>query len=134
MGFSIVRYIFNLTKGNNMPLIVNYTKHQNWSAKSQKFDDPKMRTEADQIGHLLLTIGVSEISDKTINEVIIRKLILDRFYGSQDHTIKEYKEIFNKHIMTATSDAVISVNGLSLLSKNTLHKSAIWEWFLKAFP
>ena len=98
MGLSVIRFIFNLTKGNNMPLIVNYTKHQNWSAKSQKFDDPKMRTEADQIGHLLMTIGVSEISDKTINEVIIRKLILDRFYGSQDHTIKEYKEIFNKHI------------------------------------
>ena len=81
-----------------MPLEVHYKNHKAWDASTEKFADPQIRTEADQLGHLLMIIGISEISDKTINEVIIRKLILDRFYGSQDHTIKEYKEIFNKHI------------------------------------
>jgi hypothetical protein len=32
-----------------------------------------------------MTIGVSEITEKTIEEIVVRKLILDRFYtGSKE--------------------------------------------------
>ena len=81
-----------------MPLIVNYTKNKNWDAATQKFADPEMKTEADQIGHLLMTIGISEISKKTINDVIIRNLILDRLYKEDSKTTKEYREIFGRHM------------------------------------
>ena len=88
-----------------MPLIVNYTKDKNWNASTNKFADPEMKTEADQIGHLLMTIGMSELTEKTLHEVIIRKLILDRLYDAtyykaneKEPTINEYKEIFGRHI------------------------------------
>ena len=81
-----------------MPLIVNYTKNKNWDAATQKFADPKVKSEADQIGHLLMAIGVSEISKKTFNEVIIRKLILDRLYKEDSKTTEEYREIFGRHM------------------------------------
>jgi len=72
-----------------MPLIVNYTKHKSWNASTEKFSSPKVKEQADQLGHLLMTLGISEISDKTINEVIIRKLILDRLYGGPTHTLND---------------------------------------------
>ena len=88
-----------------MPLIVNYPKDKNWNASTNKFADPEMKTEADQIGHLLMTIGMSELTEKTLHEVIIRKLILDRLYDAtyykaneKEPTINEYKEIFGRHI------------------------------------
>tara|TARA_R100001244_G_C5062920_1_gene109317 strand:+ start:83 stop:454 length:372 start_codon:yes stop_codon:yes gene_type:complete len=88
-----------------MPLIVNYTKLQNWSAKSQKFEDPKDRQSADDVGHLLMTIGISELTEKTLNEVIIRKLILDRLldmpYFKEDGkkpTADEYRTMFRKEL------------------------------------
>ena len=82
-----------------MPLVVNYMKDKSWSPVAKKYVDPKMHTEADQIGHMLMTIGVPEISTQTINEVIIRKLILDRFYESNNITsIEEYRKIFSRHM------------------------------------
>ena len=49
-----------------------------------------------------MTIGISEISEKTIDEVVIRKLILDKFYPSTgeqyNKTPKEWREIFSKHM------------------------------------
>ncbi len=56
-----------------MPLEVHYVNDKSWDAEAKKFSDPKIRQEADDIGHLLMTIGVSEISEKTINEIVIRK-------------------------------------------------------------
>ena len=81
-----------------MPLIVNYTQHKSWDASTEKFADPQIRTEADQLGHLLMIIGISEISDKTINEIIIRKMILDRLYGDATYTLEHYREKFEKHL------------------------------------
>jgi len=101
MGISVIRYIFNLTKGNNMPLEVHYKEHKNWDANTQKFADPKVKSEADQVGHLLMAIGVSEVSEKTLREIVIRQMILDRLYGTDNNksrTAPAYKEMFEKHL------------------------------------
>ena len=85
-----------------MPLEVHYTKHTSWNADTKTFVDPKIKQEADEIGHFLMTIGVSEISEKTIDEVVIRKLILDKFYPlnaeRENKTPKEWREIFSRHM------------------------------------
>ena len=83
-----------------MPLEVHYTNHKAWNANTKSID-PTIRKEADEIGHFLMTIGVSEISEKTIDEVVIRKLILDQFYPSSaeyNKTPKQWKEVFSKHM------------------------------------
>ena len=41
-----------------MPLEVHYTNHKAWNADTKKFADPKLKQEADDIGHFLMTIGV----------------------------------------------------------------------------
>ena len=70
-----------------MPLIVNYTQHKSWNASTEKFSSPKVKEQADRLGHQLMTLGISEISDKTVDELIIRQLILDKLYGGPTHTL-----------------------------------------------
>ena len=84
-----------------MPLEVHYTNHKAWNANTKSID-PTIRKEADEIGHFLMTIGVSEISEKTINEIVIRKLILDKFYPvgaeRENKTPLELHKIFSNHM------------------------------------
>ena len=81
-----------------MPLEVHYVNDKSWNAETKKFADPKIRQEADDIGHLLMTIGVSEISEKTINEIVIRKIILDRLYGDKRMSAETYKAPLERHM------------------------------------
>ena len=81
-----------------MPLIVNYTQHKSWNASTEKFSSPKVKEQADQFGHLLMTLGISEISDKTIDEIIIRKLILDRLYDASLITAEQLRDTYQPHI------------------------------------
>ena len=88
-----------------MPLIVNYTKHKSWDANKRKFSSPEAHKQADMLGHQLLTLGISEISDKTIDELLIRQLILDKLYGGPMHTLngkactlKELRELYRQNI------------------------------------
>ena len=81
-----------------MPLEVHYVNDKSWDAEAKKFSDPKIRQEADDIGHLLMTIGVSEISEKTINEIVIRKIILDRLYGDKKTSAETYKAPLERHM------------------------------------
>jgi hypothetical protein len=84
-----------------MPLEVHYTNHKAWNANTKSID-PTIRKEADEIGHFLMTIGVSEISEKTVNEIVIRKLILDKFYPvgaeRENKTASDWHKIFSKHM------------------------------------
>jgi len=90
----------NNNNGGNMPLEVHYKHDISWDAKANKFAKPEYQTEADEIGHLLMVIGISEISPKTIKEVITRKMILDRLYNwtKTSKTVEEYTEIFSRHL------------------------------------
>ena len=88
-----------------MPLIVNYTKHKSWDANTEKFSSPKVKEQADQLGHQLMTLGISEISDKTIDELIIRQLILDKLYGGPTHTlngkactVEQLRELYRQNL------------------------------------
>jgi len=81
-----------------MPLEVHYVNDKSWDAEAKKFADPKIRQEADDIGHLLMTIGVSEVSEKTINEIVIRKIILDRLYGDKKTSAETYKAPLERHM------------------------------------
>jgi len=86
-----------------MPLEVHYVNDKSWDAKAKKFSDPKIRQEADDIGHLLMNIGVSEISEKTINEIVIRKIILDRLYAGESFantktSAETYKVPLERHM------------------------------------
>jgi hypothetical protein len=81
-----------------MPLIVNYTQHKSWDANTEKFSSPKVKEQADQLGHQLMTLGISEISDKTIDEVIIRKLILDRLYDQSVIGVQAYRDFYQPHL------------------------------------
>jgi len=88
----------NNNNGGNMPLVVHYVNDKSWNTETQDFADPAIRKEADDIGHLLMNIGVSEVSEKTINEIVIRKLILDRLYGGGVATPKTYKAPLERHM------------------------------------
>ena len=88
-----------------MPLIVNYTKHKSWDANTRKFSSPEAHKQADMLGHQLMTLGISEISDKTIDELLIRQLILDKLYGAPMHTLngkactlKELRQLYQQNI------------------------------------
>jgi hypothetical protein len=81
-----------------MPLEVHYTNHKAWNADMKKFADPKLKQEADDIGHFLMTIGVSEITEKTIEEIVVRKLILDRLYGDKKTSAETYKVPLQRHM------------------------------------
>ena len=82
-----------------MPLEVHYVNDKSWNAETNKFDDPKLHQEADDIGHFLMTIGISEVSEKTICEIVIRKLILERLYDPKNHhSPLELHKIFARHI------------------------------------
>ena len=88
-----------------MPLIVNYTKHKSWDASTEKFSSPKVKEQADRLGHQLMTLGISEITDKTVDELIIRRLILDKIYGGPTHTlngkactVEQLRELYQKNL------------------------------------
>ena len=72
-----------------MPLVINYTKHKEWNANTGKFSSPEMKKQADMLGHQLMTLGISEISDKTVDELIIRQLILDKLHDGPTHTLND---------------------------------------------
>ena len=52
----------NNNNGGNMPLEVHYVNDKSWNPETKNFSDPAIRKEADDIGHLLMMIGVSVIA------------------------------------------------------------------------
>lgn len=88
----------NNNNGGNMPLEVHYVNDKSWNPETKNFSDPAIRKEADDIGHLLMMIGVSEISEKTINEIVIRRMILDRLYGDKKLSAQTYKVPLERHM------------------------------------
>jgi len=97
--------LYCLVKGELMPLIVNYTKHKEWHASTEKFSSPETHKQADMLGHQLMTLGISEISDKTLDECIIRHMILDRLnanpvWSKNDKacTLEQVRELYQQNL------------------------------------
>ena len=82
-------------KGRKMALYVHYSGNTG-------LDSNAARREADQVGHVLMTIGVAEISRKTMSEILFRIRYLDFVYGSSflrnDPSNFEISQLLEKHI------------------------------------
>mgnify|MGYP003638740491 FL=1 len=81
-----------------MPLEVHYTNDKSWNPETEKFDDPKLRNEADDIGHLLMAIGITEVTDLTIPEIVIRTMILDRLYRREERSSEVLTTPLKRHV------------------------------------
>jgi len=81
-----------------MALLVNYEGLKFWGAQFKAEE----RNEADQLGHVLIAVGLSEISKKTISELLFRVRFLDFTWGNPflngDPSDKELIQLFKKYI------------------------------------
>ena len=81
-----------------MALLVNYEGLTFWGAQFKAEE----RNEADQLGHILMAVGLSEISKKTISELLFRVRFLDFTWGKPflngDPSDKELIQLFKKYI------------------------------------
>ena len=107
MGLSVIRFIFNLTKGTTM-LEVHYEnlKHFNKSTNTWKGEFKQKhaadKEQADTLGWLMMTVGVHQITEKTISEIIFRVKFLDFCWGSSyfvsNPTDTDLRQLFKNHI------------------------------------
>ena len=81
-----------------MPLEVHYVNDKSWNPETEKFDDPKLKNEADDIGHTLMAIGITEVTDQTIPEIVIRSMILDRLYNHKERSAEVFTTPLKRHI------------------------------------
>ena len=83
-----------------MALHIHYKglKHYN----EVEFEKAEARQEADQVGHVLMAIGVAEISRKTMPEILFRIRFLDFVYGSSflrnDPSNGELVQLFERNL------------------------------------
>ena len=77
-----------------MALYIHYKGLQHFNGESFK--------QADQVGHVLMAIGVAEISRKSMSEILFRIRYLDFVYGSSflrnDPSNFEISQLLEKHI------------------------------------
>ena len=63
---------------------------------------PEERKQADTLGHLLMAIGVNEITEKTVDEIIFRTKFLDFVHGSSyfvgNPSDTDLRQLFKNHI------------------------------------
>ena len=75
-------------------------KNQWLGEKGQNAIDQKK--QADVLGHLLMAIGVNEITEKTIDEIIFRTKFLDFCWGSSylvgNPSNTDLRQLFKNHI------------------------------------
>ena len=86
-----------------MALLVHYEGLQHFNDDQFKAEE---KYQADQLGHLLMATGLSEISEKTISELLFRVRFLDFTWGRPFFTgknnlnpsDKDLIQLFKKHI------------------------------------
>ena len=124
-------------------LIVHYENLKHFDADKncwkgqfvQKHREDKK--QADTLGWLMMSIGVYEITEKTIDEILFRTKFLDMVHGSSgfigDPSITDLRQLFKNHLglkieVTNTGLKNIStrhkfmVNQLDRLEENVLKK------------
>ena len=83
-------------------LIVHYEELKNFDKFSNTWKGNEDKKQADVLGHLLMAIGVNEITEKTINELIFRTKFLNFCYGSSyflgDPSDTDLRQLFKNHI------------------------------------
>ena len=82
---------------------------------------PEARKQADVLGHLLMAIGVNEITEKTVDEIIFRTKFLDFCWGSSyfvgNQSDTDLRHLFKNHIGLR-----IAVTNTGLKNISTRHK------------
>ena len=80
-------------------LIVRYEQLQHFNDDQFKAEDKK---QADTLGHLLMAVGVNEITEKTVDEIIFRTKFLDFCWGSSffvgNPSDTDLRQLFKNHI------------------------------------
>jgi len=82
-----------------MSLIVHYDTMKNYDEHSFK---PNDRNQADALGWMLMGTGISEITEKTIPELLFRVRFMDFSYGKpyfiSNPNDKEIIQLFKRHV------------------------------------
>jgi len=81
-------------------LIVHYENLKHFNKGFTKVDH---RKQADTLGWLLMSVGVSEITDKTVEEILFRTKFLDFCWGGRsyfvgDPSTSDLRQLFKNHI------------------------------------
>ena len=99
-------------------LIVQYENLKHFDKSFKKDDDKK---QADTLGWLMMSIGVYEITEKTIDEILFRTKFLDMVHDSPgflgDPSITDLRQLFKNHL-----GLKIEVTNTGLKNISTRHK------------
>ena len=99
---------------------MNKYKEENFKLKEDGLK-PIARQQADTLGWLMMAIGVNEITEKTVDEIIFRTRFLDFVWGKpyfdQDPSDAALRQLFKNHLGLRI---VITNRGLKNIS--TRHK------------
>ena len=84
------------------------------------------RKQADTLGWLMMAIGVNEISEKTVDEIIFRTRFLDFVWGkpyfTQDPSDAALRQLFKNHLGLR-----IVITNRGLVNKNTRHRFMVHQ-------
>tara|TARA_R100001460_G_scaffold1891_1_gene6731 strand:- start:110 stop:478 length:369 start_codon:yes stop_codon:yes gene_type:complete len=102
-------------------LIVHYEELKNFDKFSNTWKGKDDKKQADTLGHLLMAIGVNEITEKTVDEIIFRTKFLDFCWGSSffvgNPSDTDLRQLFKNHIGLR-----IEITNRGLKNISTRHK------------
>ena len=82
---------------------------------------PEARKQADTLGWLMMAIGINEITEKTVEEIIFRTRFLDFVWGkayfNQDPSDSALRQLFKNHLGLR-----IVITNRGLVNVKTRHK------------
>jgi len=89
-------------------LIVHYENLKHFDKVSNTWNDRGLKNienkkQADTLGWLMMSVGVSEITDKTVEEILFRTKFLDFCWGGRsyfvgDPSTSDLRQLFKNHI------------------------------------
>ena len=85
-----------------MALLVHYEDLKQYDIKSMPPITTENKKQADTLGWLLMSVGVNEITEKTVDEIIFRTKFLDFVHGSSyfvgNPSDTDLRQLFKNHI------------------------------------
>ena len=102
-------------------LEVHYSNLKHFDQVAASFKKDGDKKQADTLGWLMMTVGVNEITEKTISEIIFRVKFLDFCRGSSyfvsNPSDTDLRQLFKNHI-----GLKIDITNRGLKSISTRHK------------
>ena len=105
-----------------MSLLVHYQNLKHYDADKGQWLGEKgqnaidQRKQADTLGWLMMAIGVNEITEKTVEEIIFRTRFLDFVWGkayfNQDPSDSALRQLFKNHLglkIVITNRGIVNV-------------------------